>query len=54
LKPYRFDITLIIIPVNINKITAGNFVFLAYESNKYENIISKGRTKRIVKVPIKL
>jgi len=38
---------LAIIPVKTRSITDGNFVLLAKMSNKYENIISKGRTIKI-------
>jgi hypothetical protein len=35
------------IPVIINKITEGNFVFLEKLSNKYEKIINNGSTNKI-------
>ena len=41
------------IPVIINKITEGNFVFLEKLSNKYEKTINKGSTNKIYRVSIK-
>jgi len=34
----------------MSRMTAGNFVFRAKASNKYENIISSGRTNKMERV----
>tara|TARA_S200000501_G_scaffold93801_1_gene87156 strand:+ start:2142 stop:2300 length:159 start_codon:yes stop_codon:yes gene_type:complete len=39
-----------IIPVNINKMTEGNFVFREKASKRYEKIISNGKTNNMISV----
>ena len=48
--PYADVIARTTIPVNINKMTAGNFVFRAKASNRYEKIISNGKTNKMIRV----